>query len=321
MPLFGCKSKSGIAAKFQTMINSDDEAPGPTTGKGNKVKKGVLKRPSGAIGVLKKPASASGDGGDSGGGDSNAATHRNKHLFYLRQKEKLPVSLRGLAENSTRGDLHDIIDKLVIRDKNGKWSLDVKNPELHERVSIYKDSFKEDVEVIKPLGIATGLFGGKQALDDALEQGDARMITQKNGKVAIGWQETKMGTRGGSKNTLDTSGSKKLTNKEYAAFTDLAASFNFSFQLSGTEIEALDNADAPEDFPEKAKAKIKKANDVLKKVVKQSMPYFQNVQKLKTGAAVMKIKSELMKSINAHLMILNKCRAPLPKRCYVSWCF
>ena len=240
----------------------------------------------------------------------------------MRQKEKLPVSLRGLAENSNRGDLHNIIEKLVIRDKTtGKWTLDVKNPELHERVMIYKDSFKEDVEVVKPLGIATGLFGGKQALDDALNLGDARMITLQNGKVGIAWQELKMGTRGGSKNLLETSGSKKLTNKEYAAFTDLAASFNFSFQLSGTEIEALENADTPEDFPEKAKAKIKKANDVLKKVVKQSMPYFQNVQKLKTGAAVLKIKSELMKSINAHPMILNKCRAPLPKLCYVSWCF
>ena len=85
---------------------------------------------------------------------------RNRDAFFRRNFTSLPRAIQDNYGNASVAEKRRLVNQLITRSADGKWSFDAQSPIVSEWQEKYVDVSKERGLVTKPAGRASHMWGG-----------------------------------------------------------------------------------------------------------------------------------------------------------------
>ena len=165
-----------------------------------------------------------------------------------------------------------------MKQKNGHFSLNTKDPMFEEARQVYERKFGKSQTKAMPKSIVKGLYfqGSETAFQASLDAGDLDEI-EDDGVKYYAFKELKCGTEKGSvQSQTSSSGKMKISAGDYEATVALVDSLGWSFQLSDKDKKkmlAIGNGG----LPDSVTTSLGNAKGACEKLEKQAMSLVSKV--------------------------------------------
>ena len=189
------------------------------------------------------------------GEEDDTKRDKGKGIKFAKMKDQLPAHILHMYDNEAKNHASPrqyrtmIINKLVQKDADGSFSLNVKDAVFEEGRQLYEKKFGKDTNKALPKSLMMGLYfqGNKTEFQKAVDIGEIEEI-EEGGKVFYSFKELKTGTeRAAIKIQSVSSGSVKIGKQEFNDMRSLVDSLGWSFKLSTKDHKqlAIENTGLP----------------------------------------------------------------------------